>query len=102
MQKSSRIANWLTIVISLMAFVVVLLLWLRGNEALTRLSVLNEEFNQLEKTAADKKKAQEANLARKRREGEVIQDEISSITQETVANERGLWDCRRYGQCVRA
>ena len=72
MHKPSRIINWLTIITSLVAFVVVLLLWLRGDEASKKLSELNKEFGQLEKTAADQNKSQTANLARAKRKNEEI------------------------------
>ena len=61
MQKISRIEIWLAIIFSIAALVFVLLLWMRGEDASTQLSTLNEEFSLLEKSAAEKKSAQEAN-----------------------------------------
>ena len=90
MQKSSRIASWLTILISLAAFVIVLLLWMRGDEASTLLSTLNEEFAQLKKTAADQNKSQAANLAREERKNQDLLEKISAIRQNTASNERDI------------
>ncbi|MFP6886228.1 MAG: hypothetical protein VB997_01650 [Opitutales bacterium] len=90
MQKSSRIVNWLTIITSLAAFVVVLLLWLRGDEASKKLSELNQEFAQLEKAAADQNKSQAANLARAKRKNQEILKEISSIKQDTASKDRSI------------
>ena len=64
-----------------------MLLWLRGDAASTQLSTLNQEFSLLEKSAAEKKSAQEANLARKKRESQSLQDELSSIKQGTASNQ---------------
>ena len=88
MQKISRIEIWLAIIFSIAALVFVLLLWMRGEDASTQLSTLNEEFSLLEKSAAEKKSAQEANLARKKRDSQSLQDELSSIKQDTISNER--------------
>ena len=87
MQKVSRIEIWLAIIFSIAALVFVFLLWMRGDAASTELSTLNEEFSLLEKSAAEKKSAQEANLARKKRESQSLQDELSSINQGTASNE---------------
>jgi chromosome segregation ATPase len=88
MQKICRIEIWLAIIFSIAALVFVLLLWMRGEDASTQLSTLNEEFSLLEKSAAEKKSAQEANLARKKRDSQSLQDELSSIKQDTISNER--------------
>ena len=88
MQKISRIEIWLAIIFSIAALVFVLLLWMRGEDASTQLSSLNEEFSLLEKSAAEKKSAQEANLARKKRESQSLQDKLGSIKQDTTSSER--------------
>ena len=88
MQKISRIEIWLAIVFSITALVFVLLLWFRGDDASTQLSTLNEQFFLMEQSAAEKKSAQEANLARKKRDSQSLQEESSSIKQDTVSNER--------------
>ena len=90
MEKISRIEIWLAIIFSIAALVFVLLLWMRGEDASTQLSSLNEEFSLLEKSAAEKKSAQEANLARKKRESQSLQDELGSIKQDTTSSERLL------------
>ena len=88
MQKISRIEIWLAIIFSIAALVFVLLLWMRGEDASTQLSTLNEEFSLLEKSAAEKKSAQEANLARKKRDSQSLQSELSSIKQDSTSNVR--------------
>ena len=87
MRKFSRILNWLTLSISIAGLVIVLLLWLRGNEASTKLSSLNEQYAQLEKNAADQNKTQQADLARAKRKNEAILKEISTIKQDTASKE---------------
>jgi hypothetical protein len=88
MQKISRIEIWLAIVFSITALVFVLLLWFRGDDASTQLSTLNEQFFLMEQSAAEKKSAQEANLARKKRDSQSLQSELSSIKQDSMSNER--------------
>ncbi|MBU63619.1 MAG: hypothetical protein CMI26_14075 [Opitutae bacterium] len=88
MQKISRIEIWLAIVFSISALVFVLLLWMRGEDASIQLSTLNEEFSLLEKSAAEKVSAQKANLARKKRDIQSLQDELGSIKQGTILSER--------------
>jgi chromosome segregation ATPase len=88
MQKISRIEIWLAIVFSITALVFVLLLWFRGDDASTQLSTLNEQFFLMEQSAAEKKSAQEANLARKKRDSQSLQSELSSIKQDSTSNVR--------------
>ena len=90
MQKTSGIFNFLTILLSLGAFGIVLLIWFDGNDALSELSSLNKKYSELEAAAEDQNKSQAANLARAKRKNAEILKEISKIKQDTTSEQAEL------------